>query len=444
MLVADRFNNRIVMFEIGSPANPYATICQLGTEPGQVSKPYSVYMAPGTSELTVADTMNRRIQIFNIDGLKDTDGDGMPDAWETANGLNPNSPDDAALDPDGDGLTNLQEFQLGTNPQNSDTDGDGLSDGAEVNVFGTDPLDPNSPGAGSFVFSGSPEVPESATEVVTVAVGIAGKAPADSVTFNISGSIPGRVEAVGQTISFPAGVSTAQFSFRPLNGTTSCTFNFTPVPPSTFASGSYSVTVKNVNPTIVSMTASATSGNVGDTFTFTGLATDPSTDVLTYTWYFADGSAPETGTSVSHTYNIAGTHVVRLVVTDPDGGRAEASLPIVIVSPETVDLQMTAITRNSVTFRYPTVFKSNDLVVMASPVMTTNMLLWAEWLPLSQTKLQAGGDFNVTSLSDPVYSVPVSVSANADGYTYVTFDIGAAHSSKAAMFFRAAVKSAAP
>lgn len=42
-------------------------------------------------------------------------------------------------DDDGDGLSNLQEAQLGTDPKNTDTDGDGLSDGAEVNQFGTNP-----------------------------------------------------------------------------------------------------------------------------------------------------------------------------------------------------------------------------------------------------------------------------------------------------------------
>ena len=42
-------------------------------------------------------------------------------------------------DEDGDGLTNLDEFQRGTNINNPDTDGDGLSDGAEVNIYHTDP-----------------------------------------------------------------------------------------------------------------------------------------------------------------------------------------------------------------------------------------------------------------------------------------------------------------
>ncbi len=46
---------------------------------------------------------------------KDSDGDGLPDAYETANGLDPNDPADAAADLDGDGRSNLQEFLQGTN-----------------------------------------------------------------------------------------------------------------------------------------------------------------------------------------------------------------------------------------------------------------------------------------------------------------------------------------
>lgn len=41
---------------------------------------------------------------------KDTDGDGMPDAWETAHKLNPKDPSDAAKDRDGDGYTNIEEY----------------------------------------------------------------------------------------------------------------------------------------------------------------------------------------------------------------------------------------------------------------------------------------------------------------------------------------------
>ena len=49
----------------------------------------------------------------------DTDNDGMPDAWETAHGLNPGSPADASLDSDHDGMTNLQEYLAGTDPQDA-------------------------------------------------------------------------------------------------------------------------------------------------------------------------------------------------------------------------------------------------------------------------------------------------------------------------------------
>lgn len=71
----------------------------------------------------------------------DADRDGMDDAWETANGLDP-TVDDRNGDRDGDGLSNLREFRLGLNPNNPDTDGDGLYDGDEV-VWGWGPLNPN-------------------------------------------------------------------------------------------------------------------------------------------------------------------------------------------------------------------------------------------------------------------------------------------------------------
>ena len=43
-------------------------------------------------------------------GKEKTDKDGMPDAWETANGLNPNDASDATKDCTGDGYTNIEKY----------------------------------------------------------------------------------------------------------------------------------------------------------------------------------------------------------------------------------------------------------------------------------------------------------------------------------------------
>ena len=134
----------------------------------------------------------------------DTDGDGIPDGWEVAYGLDPTSNsnmDGTFGDPDGDGLINLYEYvnpawntrngstfpptqyfrpgpinmtfttspcnpvlDLGpggceiftaevdgitqTDPQNNDTDGDGLNDSYEALILLTDPTEVDTDGDG--------------------------------------------------------------------------------------------------------------------------------------------------------------------------------------------------------------------------------------------------------------------------------------------------------
>lgn len=46
----------------------------------------------------------------------DSDNDGMPDAWETKYGLNPNDPSDAIKDCNGDGYTNIEKYINGIDP----------------------------------------------------------------------------------------------------------------------------------------------------------------------------------------------------------------------------------------------------------------------------------------------------------------------------------------
>jgi len=48
--------------------------------------------------------------LVSLPATVDSDHDGMPDDWETANGLNPKNDSDGSLDIDGDGYTNLEEY----------------------------------------------------------------------------------------------------------------------------------------------------------------------------------------------------------------------------------------------------------------------------------------------------------------------------------------------
>jgi hypothetical protein len=74
-----------------------------------------------------------------LDYARDSDLDGMPDAWELLHGLAPGDPGDASLDPDRDGATNLDEFRAGTDPQDP---------ASRLRAAGLDPL----PAANRFAF----------------------------------------------------------------------------------------------------------------------------------------------------------------------------------------------------------------------------------------------------------------------------------------------------
>ncbi|WP_205895469.1 Ig-like domain-containing protein [Metapseudomonas otitidis] len=101
---------------------------------------------PGTPIRPVVLGNALTLQVF--DPVGDFDGDGLSNKVELeTSGLDPTLPDsdgngipDGDEDLDGDGLTNLQEAKAGTKLRVYDTDGDDLSDGAEVLTHGTNPL----------------------------------------------------------------------------------------------------------------------------------------------------------------------------------------------------------------------------------------------------------------------------------------------------------------
>ncbi len=86
----------------------------------------------------------------------DADGDNYPDAQELEVGLDPNNPDT-----DGDGVADGDEVNIyGTDPYYWDTDGDSLGDGQELYEMRTDPLVFNGDGAATSGTSAEAAAPE--------------------------------------------------------------------------------------------------------------------------------------------------------------------------------------------------------------------------------------------------------------------------------------------
>jgi len=107
---------------------------------GRVTR--AVYSAGAT--ITYQYMLDGSLTNINITGTQaheDTDGDGLPDAWEWVY-LNTLT-NAAAGDPNQNGKSNLWEYQNGYDPLDPDSDGDGAPNTDET-AAGTDPLNPES------------------------------------------------------------------------------------------------------------------------------------------------------------------------------------------------------------------------------------------------------------------------------------------------------------
>ncbi|MBE7464212.1 MAG: PKD domain-containing protein [Planctomycetes bacterium] len=106
------------------------------------------------------------------------------------------------------------------------------------------------------------------------------------------------------------------------------------------ASDTMSVTVQpapNRSPTIVSDPSAAPNpAQVGQSVSFSILASDPDGDALAYAWVFGDGDNGS-GASTSHAYALAGAFTAACTITDGRGGTLSRTVLVTVQAPTTTD-----------------------------------------------------------------------------------------------------------
>jgi len=108
--------------------------------PGVAAKAVTPAPAPAPDAEAAPETTDMAVA-----SATDGDADNAPDELEPGLGLDPTNPDT-----DGDGVADGDEPNIyGTDPLNADTDGDGASDGEELFGIFTDPLVWDDPSAQS-------------------------------------------------------------------------------------------------------------------------------------------------------------------------------------------------------------------------------------------------------------------------------------------------------
>lgn len=136
----------VAHYRITDPAVSNSTLLQQWDAPGTAAFDLSTITAPelnlvfiiearktASGEVYAKSYRQGTYTNLKLELAADSDGDGMPDYWETAYGLNITVDDSGAdLETPPDGLTNLEEYHFMTNPTVADTDGDFIDDGYEI------------------------------------------------------------------------------------------------------------------------------------------------------------------------------------------------------------------------------------------------------------------------------------------------------------------------
>ena len=103
--------------------------------------PHRIFFSDNTDSDNDGLSDSQESWIYGTDFLlNDSDADGFLDGWEVSNGCDPLNATDVAEDLDGDMLGDVYEIYLGIDAEDPDTDDDGLVDGFEYHVLGTNPL----------------------------------------------------------------------------------------------------------------------------------------------------------------------------------------------------------------------------------------------------------------------------------------------------------------
>ncbi len=215
--------------QLGNGFNGVPIVAGLGGVNGPTSYTWDMSaLADGTYHvyaLVSNGAASQAVYGGSVQKVTDSDGDGMPDAWETAHGLNPNDAGDAYMDPDGDGLSNVEEYRHGTDPHVADSDGGGESDGSEVDN-GRDPTNASDDVRGVSITAVAPGIGDSrgGDQVMLLGSGFKagatvtfGGAPAARVIFVSSSRLfaitpPNGTGQVDVTVNNPGGAGAATLS----------------------------------------------------------------------------------------------------------------------------------------------------------------------------------------------------------------------------------------